>query len=332
MYLPKDLGKKFEEKEEHVKKVILQALDLISSLGIPLEDLTKRRLEKMAMSFLAVIDVKNPSEWPKAKENVAITTREIIRYVNPNFEENISSGSYDDVRRKDLDRLILANIVVKSKPDTATNDSTRGYSINQSLLKLIRSYGTEDWKNNLSHYLNNSKLLTQLIGSAREIEKIPVILPSGEELKFSLGKHNILQKKIIEDFLPRYGYGAEVLYIGDTAEKFMVKEDNKLAELGVFEIAHGELPDVVAYSKSKNWLYFIEAVYSSGPISEERKLKLERLLENCSAGIVFVTAFLNRETFRRYSPVIAWETEVWIADNPDHMVHFNGDKFIGPHD
>ncbi|MFS2517149.1 MULTISPECIES: BsuBI/PstI family type II restriction endonuclease [Parabacteroides] len=27
---------------------------------------------------------------------------------------------------------------------------------------------------------------------------------------------------------------------------------------------------------------------------------------------------------------IAWETEVWIAENPGHMIHFNGDRFIGP--
>jgi adenine-specific DNA-methyltransferase len=44
-----------------------------------------------------------------------------------------------------------------------------------------------------------------------------------------------------------------------------------------------------------------------------------------------VTAFPDRVTFRKFAKDIAWETEVWIADNPDHMIHFNGDKFLGPY-
>ena len=97
------------------------------------------------------------------------------------------------------------------------------------------------------------------------------------------------------------------------------------------EISHEELPDIIAYSKEKNWLYLIEAVHSSGPISEIRLLQLQKLTEKCTADIVYVTAFLNRPKFRQFMAEIAWETEVWIADNPDHMVHFNGDKFLGPY-
>ena len=92
-----------------------------------------------------------------------------------------------------------------------------------------------------------------------------------------------------------------------------------------------ELPDIVAYSKTKNWLFLIEAVHSSGPISPIRLLELKRLAKECTAEIVFVTAFLTRDTFRKFAPEIAWETEVWIADAPDHMVHFDGDKFLGPY-
>ena len=150
-------------------------------------------------------------------------------------------------------------------------------------------------------------------------------------LFFLAGDHNDLQKAIIEEFLPRYGHGAQVLYVGDTSDKYLYLEKERLKELHFFEISHEELPDVIAYSNQKNWLYLIEAVHSSGPISELRLIQLQKLTSGCSADVVYVTAFLNRAKFRQFITDIAWETEVWIADNPDPLVHFNGDKFLGPY-
>jgi type II restriction enzyme len=141
----------------------------------------------------------------------------------------------------------------------------------------------------------------------------------------------MLQKAVIEEFLPRYGYGSDVLYVGDSSDRFLLHEKDRLQALGFFELAHGELPDIVAYSTKRRWLYLIEAVHSSGPVSPIRHLELDRLTTQCQVGIVYVTAFLNRKTFRKFAADISWETEVWIADAPDHLVHFNGDSFMGPH-
>lgn len=156
-------------------------------------------------------------------------------------------------------------------------------------------------------------------------------MPTGVQLGFSVGKHNELQKVIIENFLPRYGYGAKVLYVGDAADKYLHLDKKTLKDLQFFNIAHEELPDIIAYSAEKNWLYLIEAVHSSGAINEIRLLQLQALTKNCIAEIIYVTAFLDRITFRKYVAEVAWETEVWIADNPDHLIHFNGDKFLGPY-
>ncbi|MGI8419957.1 MAG: BsuBI/PstI family type II restriction endonuclease [Candidatus Levyibacteriota bacterium] len=161
--------------------------------------------------------------------------------------------------------------------------------------------------------------------------KIPLTLPQGLELTLTQGKHNDLQKAIIEGFLPIYGYNSDVLYVGDTANKLLYLDEERLKALNFFELNHDELPDVITYSQEKNWLYLIEAVHSSGPISPSRLVELKRLTKDCAAEIVYVTAFLDRETFRKYIADIAWETEVWIADNPEHLVHFNGHKFLGPY-
>ncbi|MDR1581974.1 MAG: hypothetical protein LBS55_01740 [Prevotellaceae bacterium] len=168
-----------------------------------------------------------------------------------------------------------------------------------------------------------------MLARKRNLDKIPVKLPSNKPLELSLGEHNVLQKAIIEEFLPRFDSDCEVLYIGDTSNKILHIEEAELNKLNFFELSHDELPDIIAYSKKNNWLYLIEAVHSSGAMSETRVLELKKLLKNCKAELIFVTSFLTRAEFRKWVSDIAWETEVWIADNPDHLIHFNGHKFLG---
>ena len=332
-YINPDESKTFAEKPSDIQQLINIALSILESFGIPTEG-SPRRLERMALAFMACGDIKDIKDFSKVRDlnsGYALKTRDIINYVNRHFHEKISSGSYDDIRRKDIKLLTIAEIILQSSPNSATNDSTRGYSINPTYAELIRSYGTANWETIVSERLKNSESLSKKLKRERTIRKVTVTLPSGGELSFSAGEHNDLQKAIIEEFLPKYGYGAEILYVGDTSDKYLYLEAERLKELNFFEISHDELPDVVAYSKDKNWLYLIEAVHSSGPISEIRLLQLNKLTENCTAEIVYVTAFLNKQKFRQFIADIAWETEVWIADNSDHLIHFNGDKFLGPY-
>ncbi len=319
-------------KSEAIQKTINEALDILESVGIPFNDKSERSLERMAMSFLAVADVTE--DWKKAKsseDEIHLKTREIIQIINQNFEENISSGSYDDIRRKDLKLLVLADIVVNSgvNKGSATNDPTRGYGLHPDFKNLIVTYKTKKWAAALKVFNENRLSLSEVLARKRNLDKIPVKLPSGKPLELSLGEHNILQKKIIEEFLPRFGSDCEVLYIGDTSNKILHIEEEELKKLNFFELSHDELPDIIAYSKKNNWLYLIEAVHSSGPMSETRVFELKKMLSNCAAELIFVTSFLTRTEFRKWTMDIAWETEVWIADNPDHLIHFNGHKFLG---
>jgi type II restriction enzyme len=262
---------------------------------------------------------------------MCLKTREIIAIVNQKFGEKISPGSYDDIRRKDLKLLTVANIVVNSGDDLslATNAPTRGYSLHSEFRNLIVHYGTKQWKTHLTEFNKSKPSLSEALARKRDIEQIPVSLPCGVALQLSSGEHNRLQKEIIEQFLPRFGNDCEVLYLGDTAKKLLYIKEDTLQQLKVFKLSHDELPDVIAYTKNKNWLFLIEAVHSAGPMSEIRVLELKNLLNECTAELIFVTAFLNRDTFRKWSMDIAWETEVWIAENPDHLIHFNGNKFLG---
>lgn len=316
-------------KTKSVLKIINEALEILDSVGIPLNSKTERAMEKMAVCFLAVAGVKK--DWSKAIENANLKSRDIIKIVNENFEEKISPGSYDDIRRKDLKLLVLADIVINSgvNKGSATNDPTRGYALHPDFKNLIVKYKTTDWKESLKNFNENKPSLAEILSRKRNLEQIPVKLPSGKPLELSLGEHNVLQKEIIEQFLPRFGSDCSVLYIGDTSNKSLHMYTEELKKLNFFELSHDELPDIIAYSEKNNWLYLIEAVHSSGPMSEIRVHQLKKLLKDSKSELIFVTAFLNRTEFRKWVMDVAWETEVWIADNPDHMIHFNGHKFLG---
>lgn len=325
----------FRKKDEATRLLINQALDQLDAFGLPMID-TGRRRECMAMAFIAVAGVVPGGSWREARDfeqNRALKSRDIIDFRNKYLGERGSSGSYDDVRRRDLKPLVAAGIIVNSLPGSAHNAPNRGYALHPEFARAVRSFDSRRWKSELKDVLANYKTLREQLSTERKMQRVPIKLASGVELDFGPGDHNELQKAIVEEFLPRYGYEAEVLYVGDAEDKDAHYDEDRLRSMGVFDLDHKELPDVIAYSEQKSWLYIIEAVTSSGPLDAYRHAGLQRLLEEViCGGIVYVTAFPDRgKVFRQYVGEISWETEVWVASDPDHLIHFNGERFLGPY-
>lgn len=324
-------------KSPHIRKLICEALDILSAAGVKTDDLTSRRQERMAMAFLAVANKKPDISWSNISRSFKdhiLRSREIISFMNTHFEENLSSGSYDDIRRKDLRRPVIMGLIVKSarNPNSDTNDGTRGNAISEQLSNLAQTYGTSRWQQAASNFEPDPEVIVILEG-VRKRNKIEVRLPSGYKIQLDGGPHNQIQSAVVKEFLPRFGHGAELYYIGDTNDKGAYKDNAAMLKIGLTLEDRGMLPDIVAFSESKKWVYLIEAVHSSNPLNPERCIELSRtVLKNYAYGVVLVTAFLTKKDFVKWATQIAWETEVWIVDQPDHMIHFNGDRFMGPHD
>ncbi len=160
---------------------------------------------------------------------------------------------------------------------------------------------------------------------------IPVQIAPDYEIRISPGDHSLLIKAIIEDFAPRFAPGSMLIYAGDTGEKMGYFNQELLARLGVRVDNHGKMPDVVLFYPERGWLLLVESVTSHGPVDGKRHGELMHLFAGSTAGLVYITAFPNRAVMGRYLGEIAWETEVWCADAPSHMIHFNGVRFLGPY-
>ncbi len=324
-----------ETTPKSVAGLIFNMLDILKAVGIPMEA-TDRKLERMAKACLAAGKIKRSfSESLSAEDAIFSRSRDIISFENSNYGEKIADSSYDDIRRQDLKLPVEAGIIVNSssREDQATNNPSRGYALNPAFAKLIRQYGTPSWETALEEYNSKTVQLKEELERKRNLAKVAVTLPGGKTINLSYGEHNNLQKAIIEKFLPLFGFGAEVLYVGDTADKFLHLDKETLESINFFPLEHEELPDVVAYSREKNLLFLVEAYHSTGEWSEVRVRKVKRRLDesHCTATVVFFTAFENKNAFRQKAKDIAWETEVWIADSPEHLVHFNGFKFLEIH-
>ena len=254
-------------------KKIEQTWVILEALGIPLAGLTARRKERIAKVFLAVGGLTPSMQWNEIQDNDTprqMLSREIIAFVNAHWGEKIADSSYDDIRRKDLVLPVEALIILKSakNPHANTNDGTRGFAINPKAAAVIRTFGTAQWDAAIAAFLQGRTTLAQELAQTRNLARVAVQIDNGVSLTFSAGKHNELQKQIIENFLAIFGHSAEVLYVGDTENKNLFCNQAQLKKLQFFELVHDKLPDVIAYSASKNWLFLIEAVTTANPITE----------------------------------------------------------------
>lgn len=258
----------------------------------------------------------------------------MMEFFAERYGKRYKPNTRETVRRQTVHQFLDAGLVVinPDQPSRPTNSPHSVYQIESGALTLLRSYRTPRWEKGVRTYLASVETLKQKYARERELTRIPVKLAKGTKISLSPGGQNVLIEHVISDFCERFTPGGHVVYVGDTDEKFAYFDKGGLKKLGVDIEAHGKMPDVVVYHKRRKWLVLIEAVTSHGPVDGKRRGELKRLFRDAKVGLVFVTAFLDRKAMVRYLGDISWETEVWIADAPDHLIHFNGERFLGPYD
>lgn len=302
---------------------INDAREFLKAVGMPIAQQT----DLCCYVILALSDIKPADNWSQAT-NEWHRIHDIIGFTGQNYDVVYAENSRETFRKQAIHHFRNAALIEDN--GKATNSPLYRYRLTDETLDLIRSIGTKAWEEKLDAFNAAHTSLISIYASKKEMTKMPVMI-NEEEFTFSTGKHNQLQKAIIEEFAPRFAPHSECLYVGDTTQKDLVKKIGKLKALGFTITLHDKMPDVVLYREDKNWIYFIESVTSVGPMDPKRIIEINEMTENVKAGKIFVTAFLDFSTFKKFSESLAWETEVWIADMPEHMIHMNGDKFLGPH-
>lgn len=300
-----------------------EAKEILRQLGVP----EKQQAKICQLTLLALAGITPDSSWIDTT-NDWMRIHDIIRYSNIQFGEQYAENSRETFRKQALHHFRNAAFIEDN--GVATNSPNFRYRLTNEMVELLKLYGTEQWISSRKAFTNGHTSLINMYSSKKKMSKIGFCI-NGINLDFSPGSHNLLQKAVLEEFLPRFAPGSICLYVGDTAKKNLIREDAIIESIGINLGNHEKLPDILLYNEEKNWVYFIECVTSVGPMSPKRFKEINEMIEHwASFGRIYVTAFPNSNIFKKFISELAWETEVWLSDEPDHMIHLNGDKFIGP--
>ena len=308
---------------------IKEAQDILKALGLP----AAQQNEISALTLLALCDLGLHASWKKARRKSLTITKGVMAFIKKYYGKDYAPNTRETFRRQVLHQFIQAGIVDYNpdKPDLPTNSPRAHYALTEAILIAVRKYGTKGWRTACRKFISQQGSLIEMYTRKRSRHMIPVQLSAGKTLKLSPGRHNRTQVAVVEQFAPRFAAGARLLYFGDTAKKNLFVDRKRLSLLGVAITEHSKLPDVVLHDTKRHWLFLVEVVTSHGPMSPKRVLELDAMFSKCAIGKVYVSAFPNFAEFRRNLRNIAWETEVWIAEIPEHLIHYNGDRFMGPH-
>lgn len=305
------------------------ALRILNDLGFPRQQLN----ERSAITLLALIDLRPDRSWADARAPL-VGISPVMDWVRQHYEKEYAPNTRETFRRQTMHQFRDAGLVLYNpdKPDRAVNSPAAVYQIAPDALALVRTFGTPEWEQRLAAYLTTWKALAALYAKERDMQRVPVRLVDGTELQLIPGAHSELIRDIIMDFAPRFAPDSTLICAGDTGNKIGYFDEKQLAALGVKIDSHGKMPDVVLHYTERNWLLLVESVTSHGPVDAKRHAELMALFAGSTAGLVYVTAFPNRAVMAKYLADIAWESEVWVADAPTHLIHFNGVRFLGPYD
>ncbi|MGO4212857.1 BsuBI/PstI family type II restriction endonuclease [Terriglobus sp. 2YAB30_2] len=311
------------------KELLKAARDILISLGLP----HAQQNERSALTLLALLDLKPGTSWKDAK-NPMIGITPIMDWIAKHYKKVYAPNTRETVRRQSIHQFLDAGIILHNPddPKRPPNSKDNVYQIAAHTLALVRTFGTPEWHGMLTEFLAERQTLIEKYAHERNQHRVPVTLADGKTLSLVPGDHSELIKAIIEDFAERYVPGGQLIYIGDTGDKWGYFDAVLLSSLGITVDMHGKMPDVVLYAPDRNWLLLIESVTSHGPVNGKRHAELARLFVDSKAGLVYVTAFPTRALMSKYLGEIAWETEVWVADAPSHLIHFNGERFLGPYE
>jgi len=307
---------------------INEAQAILRELGLP----DHQQNEISGYTLLALCNVKENDKWSESFKKSHGVSKGIMSFISINYKKVYAPNTRETFRRQVLHQFVQAGIADYNPdiPDLPVNSPRAHYAISQIALKTIKTYQTKNWAKAVKNFHTNVGGLKEKYSKGREMSRVPVKLADGQLLQLSPGKHNEVQAAIVEDFASRFAQGSILLYLGDTENKDLHIDKVKLKSIGIPITEHSKLPDVVIFDEEKNWLYLIEAVTSHGPMSPKRIFELEEFLKDCKAGKIYVSAFPDFSEFKKHTNNIAWDTEVWIVEFPEHMIHFNGDRFIGP--
>lgn len=141
--------------------------------------------------------------------------------------------------------------------------------------------------------------------------------------------HDPLIEAVTAEFAAHFVPGGEVMYRGDTG--WCAPGRGAGGSPQIPDVDRDFLPDVIIHDPARDGLFLVDAITRHGTVDEKRRGELARLFAGSAVWLEFVSALTTRAQLGLCADGIAWETVVWMADAPEHLIHYNGSRVLGPY-
>ena len=180
-----------------------EAKEILASFGLP----KSQQNDRSARVLLALAGIEKDSSWNNASHKL-IGIHDIIIFISEKYNFPYAENTRESIRRQSIHQFEQAGIIIRNAddPNRPTNSGKTAYSLTHPALKVIKSYGTPKWTTELREFLTNVSSLVQKYRKERKIHQVSIKIRN-KEYFLSPGKHNILQKDIVENFASRFAKG-----------------------------------------------------------------------------------------------------------------------------
>ncbi len=250
------------------------------------------------------------------------------------YQDNTREPIRDETLREGL----VAIGAVTERTDLATTSSKPRYALKAGFAALfdpdlageVLQARIAAWQ---AEALNKGALARLAIvrrGAGVSADQVLVTFPNGETRRMKPGPSSEITKAVVEVFAPTFLAGPAVLFLSESGNKVVARDDELARSIGLAIQADRNLPDtiLVDLGPTHPLLVFVEVVATDGPISERRKEALEALVAETgfpAEHVAFVTAFLDRSAgpFKKTVDSLAWGSYAWFAAEPERLVVFS---------
>jgi len=214
------------KKEKHLK----DAHKILITLGMP----RAQQNERSALCLLSLLNLTPGKPWPKA-ETPLMGITPIMDWIREHYQKNYAPNTRETIRRQTIHQFVDAGIALYNpdKKDRPVNSPKAVYQIAPATLKLLQSFGTKQWHENLTGYMAERETLIARYARERELNRVPVQISPGKTITLSPGEHSELIRAVIEDFAPRFAPGSILIYAVDTGDKWGYFDAAMLSGLNV---------------------------------------------------------------------------------------------------
>jgi hypothetical protein len=341
--------------------VISRRLPIIFPAGIPHRGYLTRDIAARTIFVLAYLGaVEGKGRWMRPNQVCRMTDEQTIKtddesrllWAKSSMKkrtEPIPGQWYADTTREPIrDETLRTALVplgaVLDKIDVPTTSSLGRYALARDFYELLAAHAEEpdqsaaetteafrvlisEWQ---EHHLKPEELMRLTL--MRELRHgytadLLVTFPNQETRRMSPGPSSIITKHVIESFATRFLVKPGVIFVSESGNKVVHRDDQLARRIGLNIPADRLLPDLILVDLAKPLVVFVEVVATDGPIDSKRKrdfLGLVREAGYSEHSVAFVTAFADRDeaAFRKALSEIAWNTFVWVASQPDKIIAF----------